>query len=82
RDVGGGSGVYFDERNIAAQAKRCNAFRQGASQDFEVYLREKYGQGVLDELAVKQRIPQKENIYAIGTYYKLEYERLLAWLKG
>ncbi len=77
RGLGGGSGVYWDERNIAAQCPQCNEHKQGAAQEFEVYLRDLYGQEVLDELALKHRIPQKENITAIGTYYKLEYQKLL-----
>lgn len=81
RGLGGSSGVYWDERNIAAQCKQCNKWRQGAAQDFEIYLREKYGQEVLDELAIKHRIPRKENINAIGEYYKLAYKELLEQLK-
>ena len=77
RGLGGGSGVYWDERNIAGQCPQCNQFRQGAAQEFEVYLIDLYGQDVLDELAVKNRIPQKENIHAIGTYYKQEYKKLV-----
>ncbi len=77
RGLGGGSGVYWDERNIAAQCKQCNKWRQGAAQEFEVYLIDLYGQEVLDELAIKNRIPQKENIHAIGMYYKQEYKKLV-----
>lgn len=81
RGIGGGSGVYFDERNIADQCKQCNKWEQGAPHEFRIYIRKRYGQEVLDELAVKHRIPQKENITAIGTYYKQEYKRLLAELE-
>ncbi len=77
RGIGGGSGVYWDERNIAAQCKPQNAWEQGAPDEFREYVKEQYGQEVLDELALKHRIPQKENITAIGTYYKLEYQKLL-----
>ena len=77
RGIGGGSGVYFDERNIAAQCKQCNAWNQGSPDEFRAYVKDRYGQKVLDELAIKHRIPQKENITAIGTYYKQAYKELL-----
>ncbi len=80
RGIGGGSGVYFDERNISDQCKQCNAWGQGKPDEFREYIIDRYGQKVLDELSVKHRIPQKENIHAIGTYYKQEYKRLLAEL--
>ncbi len=80
RGLGGGSGVYWDERNVSAQCSHCNKYRSGAPQDHEETLRERWGQEVLDELTIKHRIPQKENVHAIGTYYKLEYKKLLAEL--
>lgn len=82
RGMGGGSGVYWDERNISAQCSHCNKHRSGAPQDHEAHLKKKYGQKVLDELARKHHIPTKVNFTAIGTYYKLKYKRLLKDLKG
>lgn len=46
----GESGVRFDERNVHAQCKDCNAFNQGRQLDYGDYMREKYGQEVIDEL--------------------------------
>ena len=38
RGAGGVSGVYFDERNVNLQCKRCNAFEQGAYAKYEKYM--------------------------------------------
>ena len=73
--------MYWDERHIAAQCKQENAWEQGAPDEFREYVKERYGQKVLDDLALMHRLPQKVNIHAVGTYYKLEYKRLLKELK-
>jgi len=78
RDLGGNSGVYFDERNAHLQCKICNAFRQGAPKEYEQFMLKKYGQKVVDELHIKHKTHtynQKE-IVGLGIYYKQEYENL------
>lgn len=77
RGLGGGSGVYFDERNLAAQCKQCNAFKQGNAQVYELFLVDKYGQDVIEELKVKhQTNSYKGQFWAIGQMYKGMYEEL------
>ncbi len=77
RGIGGGSGAYFDERNVHAQCRGCNSFRDDSKIQYIEHMRALYDQKVLDELAVKHRIPLKENHFAIGLYYKERYEELL-----
>lgn len=80
RGMGGGSGTYFDERNVHLQCKRCNGFEGGRVQDYEKFIIEKYGQGVLDELNIKHRVPGRMGtmeFQILEQYYKDEYRKLL-----
>lgn len=83
RGSGGGSGVYFDERNVNAQCKHCNAFLQGNALAYLNFMLEKYGQKVIDELELKDKIikmmTRESSIIfpAIYQYYKDAYEELL-----
>lgn len=82
RGIGGSSGVYFDERNINTQCKPCNGFKGGNIQVYDVFMLEKYGQEVLDELELKDRIGSYKSQYAfIGIMYKQMYEKLLEELR-
>lgn len=56
RDVGGSSGIYFDERGIKTQCKQCNAFRQGRHKEFREHLVLEYGEEVVDELDLKHTV--------------------------
>jgi len=77
RGLGGGSGVYFDERNVHAQCYQCNRFRQGAPHEYELFLIEKYGQKVVDELRfLDKNQSYKGKIDAIGLMYKQMYQEL------
>ena len=80
RGIGGGSGVYFDERNIHIGCYQCNCFKQGAPIEYEKFMLEKYGPDVLEELKIKHRLPKSfRDIDMIATemYYKEEYQRLI-----
>lgn len=79
RGMGGGSGVYFDERNIHAQSKDCNAWKQGSPEEYRKFIIEKYGQGVLDELNIKHHIPGRMGtmeFQILEQHYKDEYKKL------
>ena len=77
RGLGGGSGVYFDERNIHAQCKRCNAFEQGNAQVYELFIFNKYSQDVVEELRIKHHTNNyKGKLWAIGQMYKKMYKDL------
>ena len=80
RGMGGGSGVYFDERNIHLQCKQCNAgFKGDVAQAYTDFMLKKYGQKVIDELRLKHHVPLRQRdgeFRAIGQYYKERYEEL------
>lgn len=79
RGSGGGSGVYFDERNVALQCKQCNGFEEGCKQEFHDYLEEKYGPEVIEELRIKHHtnLYRPIEIAGLREYYKQEYEKLV-----
>lgn len=77
RGLGGSSGVYFDTRNIHAQSKDCNAWKQGAPKEYDEFMREKYGQAVMDELLFQHHIAKKHNYFLLEEYYKHEYKKLV-----
>ena len=77
RGLGGRSGVYFDERNIHAQCKRCNGFKQGDTLAYEDFMRKRYGQAVIDELRLKDKIPHRWGelqLKAFEIFYKSKFE--------
>lgn len=75
RGMSGSSGVYFDERNIHAQCKPCNAWKQGAPHEYEQFMLDKYGQKVIDKLRWlhKNRKYKKHELYGIAELYKQMY---------
>ena len=80
RGAGGVSGVYFDERNVNLQCKRCNAFEQGAYAKYEKYIIKCYGYKGLAELLSKHYIvPDMKDLAMRATeeYYKEKYQELV-----
>ena len=85
RGLGGGSGTYFDERNINLQCKICNGFRGGMAKEHEEYIREKYGQVVVCELERKHysRLDMQDiAMLAMEIFYKRKYKDLITLFKG
>lgn len=77
RGIGGGSGVYFDERNINTQCNSCNAFRQGNGAAYTEFMRDKYGQEVIDQLRwLDNNNSYKGKLIGLELYYKQRYEEL------
>ena len=78
RGLGGGSGVYFDERNIHAQSNLENAFLGGNPHEYEKFMLKNYGQKVIDELRLKHKTNKytQKDIIGLGLYYKAEYLKL------
>lgn len=79
RGMGGSSGVYFDARNIHPQCVPCNGFKGGAPKEYEQFMQDTYGQGVIDELRVRHKINSYtlEQLVGLELYFKQETERLL-----
>ena len=44
------SAVTYDHRNIHVQCAQCNLFKDGARDEYAVYIKNRYGAHVLDEL--------------------------------
>lgn len=81
RGLAGGSGTFFDERNIHTQCGQCNGFKQGNNQVYTEFMLNKYGQQVIDELEIKHRGGSKYShiqLKALAQFYKEKYEELLA----
>lgn len=80
RGLGGGSGVYFDERNVDLQCKTCNGFDGEQQERHKQYILKKRGQKVIDELEIKHRsIPNFSDfaMQATELMYKEKYQQLL-----
>ena len=80
RGLGGGSGVYFDQRNVFLQCKRCNAFEGGRPQKMKEHIISKYGVKAIGELERKDRIPLNTRplaMLAMERFYKEKYEALI-----
>jgi Bacteriophage Lambda NinG protein len=51
--------VRFEETNTGPQCHTCNCLRDGEVQKFKLYLQQKYGPDVLQELDIKMRCQVK-----------------------
>ena len=80
RGHGGGSGVYYDERNEHCQCRKCNRFDGGSPYRYRDFMLEKYGQAVIDELRLKDKIPLNSRdlpMQAMAIFYKEKYDELI-----
>lgn len=75
----GQSGVYFDERNVHAQCKECNGFKEGNTLVYLEYMVEKYSQAVVDELrALDRMVKSYGSVELMG--YELLFKKLYSEL--
>lgn len=83
RGSGGGSGVYFDERNIHLQAKQCNLSNQNRD-GYREFMLKKYGQGIIDELELKHRTHNYTlmELEGLKLYYKQAYKSIIGNWEG
>lgn len=84
RGVGGGSGVYFDERNVHLQCKPCNGFKGGAPDEYKEFMLHKYGEKTVAEIERKHKLPTSfKDIAMIGTriFYEEKYGELFKTIK-
>ena len=71
----GQSGVYFDESNIHAQCGECNGFTEGNTLVYLEFMREKYGQDVVDELrALDLMVKSYGSVELLG--YEIMYKQM------
>ena len=65
--------TYFDERNVHAQCPRCNLYFNGALDSYTLFIIDKYGREVCDELIEKgrrQKIWKRQELEDLFEYYK------------
>ena len=80
RDIGGSSGLYFEERAIRLQCKNCNAHRQGCPTEFREGLVKEYGELTVERLEMIHRLPSRwgpREFPGLILYYKAEVAKLL-----
>lgn len=83
RGSGGHSGVYFDERNINIQCRRCNEYEQSNHTAYRKYMVSKYGEEIIEELEIKHKVGlMNKNLAGYLLYYKSETKRLQSQVKG
>lgn len=83
-DAGHGIGrqhkaTKFDEKNVAAQCKRCNGFNGGEQAIYKEEVEKRYGKGTWDKLVLKSRQTCKRgkvDIEEMTKYYKEQVEKL------
>lgn len=76
----GQSGVYYDERNVHAQCKDCNGFKEGNTLVYLEFMQQKYGQKVIDELRVLDAMVKSYSSFElmkIEMLYKQLFKELL-----
>ncbi len=82
RGLGGGSGVYFDERNINIQCKRCNAWDPEMLIRYLSFMEGKYGRDVIDQLHVLDKVGHQGEPVAVEAMYQEMFEELCKMTKG
>lgn len=55
----GGNALWYDVRNLNGQCVSCNKWRSGNLAPYAIYLEEKYGSGILQELRRLWQTPKK-----------------------
>lgn len=75
----GGNALWYDIRNFGGQDVRCNNFGGGEQAKFALYLEEKHGHGILQEL---EKLRQTYKLWTLAEILEVEekYKKLLAEL--
>lgn len=76
KGMGGGSGVYYDERNVHAQCYSCNEILEGNRTEYWPFMEQEYGQKVIDELRRKDHLPRPHSIDEYGIFYREKFKEL------
>lgn len=72
----GGNELWYDRRNVHGQCLQCNNFRSSNPVEYAIFMEEKYGHGIIQELYRLYRTPKKWTILEILAV-KDKYEDLL-----
>lgn len=80
RGIGGGSGAYFDERNINTQCKTCNGFEGGKQKEHKRFILDKHGEDAVNEIEMMHRLGRKWSdgeLIALEVHFKQMYNELV-----
>lgn len=72
-------GTRYDERNNAAQCKKCNGFEGGRREVYKIEVDKRYGTGTWDLLELKSKKGKRLSDFEIKVltdHYKKEIEKL------
>lgn len=75
----GGNELWYDERNVHGQCSYCNRWKDGNLVVYGMYLEEKYGFGVVQELRKKFVTARKhtlKDLEQFTLYYEAKYKQL------
>lgn len=75
----GGNALWYDLRNFGGQCTTCNSYNGGEQAAFTIYVEEKYGFGIVQELNTLLNTPKKwtvEELKALYEHYKESVETL------
>lgn len=73
----GGNALWYDERNLGGQCTRCNCYNSGELDAFALFLEERYGAGILQDLQRLFITPKKWTIEELLEIEKEYTEKLL-----
>jgi len=68
----GGNALWYDEQNVHGQCGVCNRWKSGNLASYSLFLEDKYGHGIIQELYTKFRTSRKytiEELLDIEEYY-------------
>jgi 5-methylcytosine-specific restriction endonuclease McrA len=69
----GGNALWYDIRNINSQCSSCNLYKSGNLTNYALYLVERYGHGILQEIQRLYNTPKKwtmQEVIKIAEHYE------------
>lgn len=75
----GGNALWYCEKNVHGQCSACNLYKSGNLAEYALFLEDRYGDGILQELYTLRRTPKKwtiEELLEIETKYKALVDNL------
>ena len=75
----GGNEVWFNEKNVHGQEYSCNREKSGNLSLYTLYIEEKYGMGIVQDLRKLYNTPRKwtiEELLEIEKIYNLKCEKI------
>ena len=72
-------GTRFDERNVHSQCRKCNRFEEGKLYEYGLFLKEKYGDDIIDRLNVAKKVNKLDifKVQAMLMCYKAKVKDMI-----